>query len=108
LRSTRVLVRHTAVAAYHHLEIPASYGALCHDLADAANAVAEALMRSHSAETARPALLLVGEATGQVERSTELSAEVILAQLRSITVDLLMVTGLGQFESTNTMPPPPR
>lgn len=108
LRSTRVLVRHTAVATYHHRAIPASYAALCRDLADATDALAEALMRSHTAETARPALMRFGLTTGGVERSHELSAEVILAQLRSITVDLLMVTGLGQFESTNAMPPPPR
>ncbi len=107
LRSTRVLVRHTAIAAYHQRDIPESYAGLCQDLADATDALAEALMRSRTAESARPGLLLFGQSTGLVVRTTELSAEVILAQLRSITVDLLMVTGLGQFESTNALPPPP-
>ena len=36
LRSTRVLVRRTAVAAYRHRPVPASYARLCSDLADAA------------------------------------------------------------------------
>lgn len=107
LRSTRVLVRHTAIAAYHHVRVPGAYAELCGHLADSTDALADALMATRSAEGARPLLLLVGEATGSVARSTELSAEVILAQLRSITVDLLMVTGLGQFESTNALPPPP-
>jgi hypothetical protein len=40
LRSTRVLVRHTAVAAYHHRTIPAAYAGLARDLADATDAVA--------------------------------------------------------------------
>ena len=37
-----------------------------------------------------------------------LSAEVILAQLRSVVVDLLLLTGLDQLESTDALPPPPR
>ena len=57
---------------------------------------------------ARPALLAVGGATGLVERTDELTAEVILAQLRSVVVDLLMLTGLDQIESTDALPPPPR
>jgi hypothetical protein len=50
----------------------------------------------------------VGGATGQVERTDELTAEVILAQLRSVVVDLLMLTGLDQIESTDALPPPRR
>ena len=36
-----------------------------------------------------------------------LSAEVVLAQLRSVIVDLLMLTGMDQLESTDALPPPP-
>lgn len=108
LRSTRVLMRQTAVVAYQHLPVPASYAGLCASLADATDSLADELDRTRSAEGARPALIAVGALTGNVERSQELSAEVILAQLRSITVDLLMVTGLDQFESTNALPPPPK
>ena len=35
-----------------------------------------------------------------------LSAEVILAQIRSVVVDLLLLTGLDQLESTDALPPP--
>jgi len=108
LRSTRVLVRQTAVAAYHRRPVPASYSLLALDLADAADQVAEELAADRMAIGARPALLAVGEATGQVERSEVLAAEAVLAQLRSVAVDLLMVTGLGQLESTDALPPPPR
>jgi len=108
LRSTRVLVRQTAVAAYHRRPVPASYSLLALDLADAADQVAEELAEDRMAVGARPALLTVGEATGQVERSEVLAAEAVLAQLRSVAVDLLMVTGLGQLESTDALPPPPR
>ncbi len=35
-----------------------------------------------------------------------LAAEVILAQIRSVIVDLLLLTGLDQLESTDALPPP--
>jgi uncharacterized membrane protein YgaE (UPF0421/DUF939 family) len=108
LRSTRVLVRQTAVAAYHQRPVPASYSLLAFDLADAADGAADELAADRMASAARPALLAVGEATGQVERTDVLSAEAVLAQLRSVVVDLLMVSGLDQLESTDALPPPPR
>jgi uncharacterized membrane protein YgaE (UPF0421/DUF939 family) len=106
LRSTRVLVRQTAVAAYHRRPVPASYSLLALDLADAADAVADELAVNRMAVEARPAVLAVGEASGRVERSDVLAVEAVLAQLRSVVVDLLMVTGLDQLESTDALPPP--
>lgn len=106
LRSTRVLVRQTAVTAYHRLPVPSSYALLAHDLADAADAVADELADNRLASAAQPQLLAVAEASGRVERSEVLAAEAVLAQLRSLVVDLLMVTGMGQLESTDAMPPP--
>jgi hypothetical protein len=50
----------------------------------------------------------VGQATGLVERSESLSGDAILAQVRSIVVDLLLVTGMGQLEATDALPPPRR
>lgn len=108
LRSTRVLVRQTAVAAYLRRPVPKSYALLALDLADAADAVAEELSANRMAVTAQPALLAVAHATGAVERTDVLSAEAVLAQLRSVVVDLLMVTGMDQLESTDALPPPPR
>jgi hypothetical protein len=108
LRSTRVLVRQTAVAAYHQRTVPKSYSLLAFDLADAADQVADLMAADELAVDARTALLAVGDATGHVERSDELTSEVILAQLRSVVVDLLMLTGLDQMESTDALPPPPR
>jgi uncharacterized membrane protein YgaE (UPF0421/DUF939 family) len=106
LRSTRVLVRQTAVAAYHHRHVPKSYSLLALDLADATDIVAEELAQDRMAVAAREPLLLLGEASGLVERAEALSAEVVLAQLRSVIVDLLLLTGLDQIESTEALPPP--
>jgi uncharacterized membrane protein YgaE (UPF0421/DUF939 family) len=108
LRSTRVLVRQTAVAAYHRRPVPTSYSQLAVDLADAADRVAEELAADRMAVEARPALLAIGDATGRVERAEEMTAEVVLIQLRSVVVDLLLLTGLDQRESTEALPPPPR
>jgi hypothetical protein len=108
LRSTRVLVRHTAVAAYHHRQVPKSYSLLALDLADAADMVADELAADRMAVAAREALMQVGEATGLVERADEMTAEVVLGQLRSVVVDLLLLTGMTQVESTEALPPPPR
>jgi uncharacterized membrane protein YgaE (UPF0421/DUF939 family) len=106
LRSTRVLVRQVAVTAYHRRAVPESYARVAVALADAADQVAEELHADRMAVAARPALLEVGQATGRVERSDVLAAEAILAQLRSIVVDLLLLTGMDQMESTDALPPP--
>ena len=65
LRSTRVLVRQTAVAAYHRRPVPASYSLLALDLADAADVVAAELAANRMAVEARaPRCSRSGEATG--------------------------------------------
>jgi uncharacterized membrane protein YgaE (UPF0421/DUF939 family) len=107
LRSTRVLVRRTAITAYRHRPVPASYATLCGDLADAADIVSRELMADRMALAARPALLEVGNATSRVERTADLNTDVILAQIRSLVADLLLLTGLDELESTDALPPPP-
>ncbi len=108
LRSTRVLVRQAAVAAYRGIIVPASYLQLARDLAEATDLVAAELAAGRQAIGARPALLAVAEASGAVERTEAINAEVVLVQLRSIVVDLLGVTGMGQFEATDALPPVPQ
>lgn len=107
LRSTRVLVRHTAVAAYRRRPVPPAYAMLAHELAAATDQVADELTADQMAVAARLPLLAVGQATGFVDRSEVLSAEAVLAQLRSVIVDLLMLTGMDQLESSDALPPPP-
>jgi hypothetical protein len=59
------------------------------------------------AVSARDSLLRVGAATGRVERSDVLSAEAILAQLRSIVADFLLLTGMDPLAATDALPVPP-
>jgi len=105
LRNTRLLVRRVAVAAYRRQPVPHAYSLLCQDLADATDQVATELGSGRTAETARERLLVLGVATSEVERTDELSAEVVLAQMRSIIADLLRITGMGMLESTDAIPP---
>jgi uncharacterized membrane protein YgaE (UPF0421/DUF939 family) len=105
LRSTRVLVRQCAVAAYRHQPIPGAYAAIAAELAAAVEVVAVELDADRMATAARPLLVAIGVATSEVERSEDLSAEVVLAQLRSVVADLLLLTGMTSFEATDAIPP---
>ena len=69
--------------------------------------VARELMADRMAVAARPALVAVGNATGRVERTADLNTDVILAQIRSVVADLLLLTGLDELEATDLLPPPP-
>jgi uncharacterized membrane protein YgaE (UPF0421/DUF939 family) len=108
LRNTRVLVRRMAVSAYLHQPLPHGYALLCQDLADVVDQMADELADDEMAIGARVALLRMGEATSEVERVADLSADVVLAQIRSIIVDLLQITGMDVMEATDALPPPRR
>jgi len=105
LRSTRVLVRQVAVAAYRRQPVPHAYSVLTAELAAAVEVVITELDADRLAVAARPALLAVGAATGEVERTDDLSSEVVLAQVRAVVADLLIITGLDAFEATDALPP---
>ncbi|MCW2833398.1 MAG: hypothetical protein JWN68_1351 [Nocardioides sp.] len=106
LRSTRVLVRYVAMAAYRRRTVPVGYPLVARELAAAVDLVADELQADRLAEAARPALIAVGLATSELPREDALSVEVVLAQLRAVVTDLLMLTGMGQLESTDAIPPP--
>ena len=105
MRNTRVIVRRAAVAAYRRDPVPQGYARLLLDLADAVDAVADDLREDRLPESVQPTLIRLGRATSAVERTSDLSGEVILAQIRSVVADLLRMTGLGPMESTDAIPP---
>lgn len=105
LRNTRVLVRRVAVACYRREPIPASYAALLDDLANAADAIADELKAGRIAAGVRDRLVELGHETSRAERSSDLSAEVVLAQVRSLVADLLAVSGMDPLAATDLIPP---
>jgi uncharacterized membrane protein YgaE (UPF0421/DUF939 family) len=104
LRNTRVLVRRVAVATYREEPIPASYAALLEDLAECADAISDELGAGRAATAVRDRLVALGRATSRVDRSSNLSAEVVLAQVRSLVADLLAVTGMDPLAATDQIP----
>jgi uncharacterized membrane protein YgaE (UPF0421/DUF939 family) len=106
MRNTRVLVRRFAVSTYRHDPVPRAYSLLCEDLAVAVDEMADMLAGGEMAYEGREPLLRIGRATAEVERVADLSADVVLAQIRSIIVDLLQITGMDVLEATDALPPP--
>jgi hypothetical protein len=104
LRNTRVVVRRVAVACYRREPVPMSYAALMRDLAVLAERVADELVADRMATAVIEDLIALGRATAQVEHSDDLSAEVILAQVRSIIADLLALCGMDPLEATDVIP----
>jgi len=104
LRSTRVLVRRVSIAAHHGVEIPEGYVALIRQLADAVDVLARAWAENRSAEFARPGFAAAGEASAQLAPGAY-HTTVLLAQLRSLVVDLLELSGLDHEEAVAAVPP---
>lgn len=105
MRSTRVLVRRITVAVGRGETLPAEYDALLHELADATEVIGRALSENASPEVGRPAVLRVAAESGRVPRTASLASETVLAQTRSVIVDLLQLTGLDVDEAIAALPP---
>jgi len=105
LRNTRVLLRRVTVAAYRRESIPGGYSAFARDLATLTDAVAAELATGRMAEAVRDDLVELGRASSHLARTEGLSADVVLAQFRSIVADLLTVTGMDPMDATDAIPP---
>jgi uncharacterized membrane protein YgaE (UPF0421/DUF939 family) len=107
LRNTRVLARRVAVATYRDESVPAAYAVFLRDLADVTDQMAAELAADRVASAVRDPLVDLAQRSSRLPRSAALSAEVVLAQMRSILADLLAVTGLDPLEATDRIPPLP-
>jgi uncharacterized membrane protein YgaE (UPF0421/DUF939 family) len=105
LRNTRVLVRRVAVACYRHEPIPDEHADLIDALADCTDAVASELAAGRQASAVRAQLVAVGRDSASVHRGPDLSADVVLAQVRSLVADLLAVSGMDPLAATDQIPP---
>ena len=74
------------------------------DLANLTDAIADELRAGRAATAVRDRLIDLGRETAHVERTRDLSAEVILAQVRSLIADLLAVTGMDPLAATDQIP----
>jgi uncharacterized membrane protein YgaE (UPF0421/DUF939 family) len=105
MRSTRVLVRRITVSVEQGEQLPPGYGGLMLELADAVDVIARSLADNASPQMGRSGLQAAAEGTGTLPRTSSLATETVLAQLRSVIVDLLQVTGLDVDAAVAAMPP---
>lgn len=105
LRNTRVLARRVAVANYRDEPIPAEYAVFLREIASATDQMADELAADRMASVVRAPLVALARRSSELPRTPALSAEVVLAQTRSILADLLAVTGLDPLAATDEIPP---
>jgi uncharacterized membrane protein YgaE (UPF0421/DUF939 family) len=105
LRNTRVVARRIAVACYRREPFPEGYAMFLRDLADVVDEMAVELKADHMASALRDPLVRLGRASSELERTTVLSAEVVLAGVRSLIADLLAVSGMDPLDATDAIPP---
>lgn len=108
VRTTRVLARRVAVACYRAEPIPPPYAVFLRELAAVCDQMAVELKADRMASAVREPLIALAERTNHLPRSPALSAEVVLAQIRSLIADLLSVSGLDRLEATDQIPSFPR
>ncbi|GAB49546.1 FUSC family protein [Mobilicoccus pelagius] len=104
MRNLRVLVRRATIALRQGEVVPKGYIDMVDELAQITAAMAEDLQDRHLPDGHRAAMYELGEMTTYVTSRPTLSSEVIRAQVRSIVLDLLMVTGLSFEEAFAGIP----
>jgi uncharacterized membrane protein YgaE (UPF0421/DUF939 family) len=107
LTNARVLIRRSVHLARSGSRLPPEYAELIEDLAAAVDLIESELRMGRMAVGARASLIAVAQETSTVPRSDVLSVEVILAQVRSIVVDLLQAAGMDGDAALAAIPPMP-
>ncbi|MEV0613129.1 FUSC family protein [Nonomuraea sp. NPDC050404] len=103
LRNARVLARRAIVALDGSSELPPWLPRALHELAEATLLLRDELAAGEPPERAARAILSV--ASRQETTRWGFSADVMIAQLRSIIVDLLQATGTEREEAVAALPP---
>jgi uncharacterized membrane protein YgaE (UPF0421/DUF939 family) len=103
-RNLRVLVRRCAVALWRDEEVPAGYLDLMKQLAQVMQNMASELYDGRLPESSRRRLIEIGETSSHLHLLESMSAVVILAQCRSMLVDLMQLTGLDFADARDQVP----
>jgi uncharacterized membrane protein YgaE (UPF0421/DUF939 family) len=103
-RNLRVLARRSATALWRGESVPASYLELLDQLCEVINFMAGELYAHRLPTAARKRLIAVGAASADLQPQRSMSTVVVLAQARSMIVDLLELTGLDPAEARESIP----
>ena len=105
VRNGRVLLRRVTVVVRRGEVLDDAVLALLAGLADAADELAEAIAARSDPERSRALLTEVAAASTRAPVGASLSSDVVIAQVRSMVVDLLELTGLDVDASRRLVPP---
>lgn len=103
-RNLRVLARRCAVAAWRGDRVPIPYLDLIEQLGDTCLFMSGELEGQRLPTAARDRLLRIADVSSHLALSESISGVVILAQIRSMTTDLLELTGMDYAEARNLIP----
>lgn len=104
IRNLRVLARRAAIATYRHEEVPAPLLAVLSEMAQVIDDCAAELFARRSPETCLPAISSLAERTSALPMEGQLSSMVLIAQLRSMLVDLMELCGMDYTEARDAVP----
>jgi uncharacterized membrane protein YccC len=103
-RNLRILVRRCFVAVWRGDEVPVAYQDQMRSLAEACQFISHELAEHRFPTAARDRLEEIGGATAHMQLTHSISAVVILAQIRSMVIDLLELTGMDYLEARELVP----
>jgi uncharacterized membrane protein YgaE (UPF0421/DUF939 family) len=104
IRNLRVLVRRASIATWRREPVPTAYLSLLTSLAEVTDEIAGELAERRLPEQSRRGLAAIAELSAVIDPSAGLSSEVMRAQIRSMVVDLLMLTGLPYEDAREYVP----
>ncbi len=104
IRNLRVLIRRAAIATWRGERVPTAYLGLLSSLAEVTDEIAGELQERRIPTGSRRGLSAIAEVSAVIDPSAGLSSEVMRAQIRSMVVDLLMLTGLPYEEAREFVP----
>ena len=105
LRDLRILARRVTVSAFRGEHVPDHVIALLGEVADITSFCADELWARRLPTRARERIAVAGDATSAVDHhALSLSGVVIVAQMRSILIDLLELTGLEYADARELIP----
>lgn len=108
VRNGRVLLRRVTVVVRRGERLDAEVLALLTDLARAADELSRAISARSAPERSRELLGDVAAASVRIPVGASLSSDVVIAQVRSMVVDLLELTGLDADAARAMVPPAER
>jgi uncharacterized membrane protein YgaE (UPF0421/DUF939 family) len=104
IRNTRVMIRRIGVSARLDETMPPDYLDILERLADATDRISSELASNRAPAAVQPELIEIAAATSTATRPLTLSSAVVLGQMRSLTVDLLELSGLSNHEAVAVIP----